>query len=248
MKNKKVYSLISFILLIMLWWFISAIVKKDFIPNPYESLIGFFEIFETENLVQNFLISLYRIFVSFLISLLIALPLGVAMGRIRWMDSFFSPIVNMLYPIPKIVFLPIFVVFLGLGNAPKILIISLIVFFQILVIIRDGVKKIPESYFISFRTMSQSNVGLIFHVILPAIVPDIITSLRVSVGSAIAVLFFAETFAAQDGLGYVILDTMEARNYNQMYGGIIAMSILGISIYELLSMVERKITGKNKSS
>ena len=244
MKNKKVYSLISFVLLIGIWWLLSVLIQKDFVPTPYESVLGFIKIFETENLVENFMISLYRILVSFLISLVIALPLGIAMGRIKWVDQFFSPIVNMLYPIPKIVFLPIFVVFLGLGNAPKILIISLIVFFQILVIIRDGVKKIPESYILSFRTMSTSRVELIKHVIIPAIIPDIITSLRISVGSAIAVLFFAETFAAQDGLGYVILDTMEARNYTQMYGGIIAMSILGIGIYRILSALENRFCKK----
>lgn len=244
MTRKKIYSLISFLFLIAVWWGVSIVIRKEFIPTPYESILGFIKIFKTENLVQNFLISLYRIAVSFAISLLIALPLGIAMGRLRWMDSLFSSMVNILYPIPKIVFLPIFVVFLGLGNAPKILIISLIVFFQILVIIRDGVKKIPESYFFSFKTMSESRIELIIHVIIPGIFPDIITSLRVSVGSAIAVLFFAETFAAQDGLGYVILDTMEARNYSEMYGGIIAMSILGISIYEVLSLIERKILKK----
>lgn len=241
MNRKSIYSLVSFIFIIAIWWGISLSIKKEFIPTPYEAILGFVKIFETENLVENFLISLYRILLSFGISLLIALPLGIAMGRLKWLDSLFSPVVNILYPIPKIVFLPIFVVFLGLGNAPKILIISLIVFFQILVIIRDSVKKIPENYIFSFKTMSKSKVDLIIHVIIPAIFPDIITSLRVSVGSAIAVLFFAETFAAKDGLGYVILDTMEARNYSQMYGGIIAMSILGISIYELLSIIENKI-------
>lgn len=245
MKNKKIYSAAAFVVLVAIWWIISISVKKDFIPTPYESVLGFFEIFETENLATNFLISLYRLSVSFAVSLLIALPLGIAMGRIKSVDSFFSPAVNILYPIPKIVFLPIFVVFLGLGNAPKILIISLIVFFQILVIIRDGVKKIPESYFLSFKTMSESKIGAVVHVILPAIIPDIITSLRISVGSAIAVLFFAETFAAQDGLGYVILDTMEARNYTQMYGGIIAMSILGIGIYEILSAFEKRFSRRS---
>ena len=238
------YSFFSIVIMIIIWWAVSKAVNKEFIPTPYEAVLGFIEIFKTENLVQNFLISLYRIGVSFLISLLIALPLGISMGRIKKMDRFFSPFVNILYPIPKIVFLPIFVVFLGLGNAPKILIISLIVFFQILVIIRDAVKKIPESFIFSFQTLSRNKWELLKHVIIPVIVPDIITSLRVSVGSAIAVLFFAETFAAQNGLGYVILDTMEARNYPQMYGGIIAMSILGIGIYEVLSHLEKKYTVK----
>lgn len=232
------YSLGAFIFLMAVWWGASLLVKQDFLPTPRQSWDGFLMLFQTENLTANFLISLERLLISFGIALALAVPLGIMMGRIKWLDQLLMPLVKILYPLPKIVFLPIFIVFLGLGNAPKILIITLIIFFQILVIVRDATKNIPNEYLFAFQTLSHSHLQLLRHVIFPAILPDIITSLRISVGSAIAVLFFAETFAAQNGLGYVILDTMEARNYAQMYGGIIAMSILGFIIYEFLTIIE----------
>lgn len=239
MHTKRRYALLATLVLIALWASFSMLLNKPFFPNPQASFLGLIELACQKNLAYHLFISTYRILASAFISVLLALPLGILMGRNIKVDSFLTPFISILYPLPKIVFLPIFIVLLGLGNAPKILIITLIIFFQILVVVRDSTKRIPNDYFISFYSISQSNIALIRHVILPSIAGDLITSLRISVGSAIAVLFFAETFVAYDGLGYLILYEMEARNYQTMYGAIIAMSLLGVLLYAILSKLER---------
>ena len=242
LKNKSLLTLLASLILIFIWFIASILIHKPFFPPPSSAFMGFILLITNEHLLFHFFISLYRILISALISLAIAVPLGILMGRKEGIDNFIMPFVSILYPLPKIVFLPIFIVLLGLGNAPKILIITLIITFQILVVVRDGVRKIPKEYFTSFLTLSSNQWAMTRHLILPCIRGDIITSLRISVGSAIAVLFFAETFVAYDGLGYVILYHMEARNYPLMYGAIIAMSILGISLYTLLSKCEKYYT------
>lgn len=238
-QPKSYYPLLATLILLVFWELLSLLINKPFLPTPLEAIKGLFFLTLKEDLLKHLVISLFRILASGIISLIIALPLGIAMGLNQKVDAIVMPFISILYPLPKIVFLPIFIVLLGLGNAPKILIITLIIFFQILVVVRDSVKKIPHDYFISFYTMSQNKWQLIHHVILPSIRGDIATSLRISIGSAIAVLFFAETFVSYNGLGYLILDQMEARNYNTMYGAIIAMSLLGVIFYTLLEKLEK---------
>ena len=110
-------------------------------------------------------------------------------------------------------------VFLGLGDAPKILLIALVVFFQILVVSRDAAKNIPAEYDEVMQVLHANAWERIKHVIVPYCLSDILTSLRITLGTGIAILFFAETFASVNGLGYFILNGMESRNYPQMYAG-----------------------------
>ena len=241
MKNFKV-SLLAGLLLICFWDIASLLLNQPFLPSPINSFLSLKTLVLEDKLLYHLLISFYRIVFSAILSLIFALPLGILMGLNRKIDAFILPLVSILYPLPKIVFLPIFIVLLGLGNAPKILIISLIVFFQILVVIRDSTIKIPSEYLTSFQTMSRKQALLIRHIILPSILGDLITSLRISVGSAIAVLFFAETFVSYDGLGYLILNEMEKRSYDSMYGAIIAMSLLGLLLYLFLEKLEKYYT------
>lgn len=238
-ESKALYTLLATLSLLLLWSLAAFLINKPFLPSPVASIKGFFYLINEKNLLWHLMISLFRIFSSGALSLILALPLGLLMGLYEKADKMIMPYISILYPLPKIVFLPIFIVLLGLGNAPKILIITLIIFFQILVVVRDSVKKIPSDYFTSFYTLSQSKWQLVKHVILPSIRGDIATSLRITIGSAIAVLFFAETFVSYNGLGYLILDQMEARDYETMYGAIIAMSLLGVSLYSLLEKLEK---------
>ena len=113
----------------------------------------------------------------------------------------------MLYPIPKVVFLPILLVLLGLADAPKIVLIALTVFFQVLVAVRDAVHAVPEDLVLSARALGAGRWGVYRHVIVPATLPAVFTSLRIGTGTAIAVLFIAEAIAGSTGLGYFIMQS-----------------------------------------
>jgi len=244
-KNIKGYGLA--LLFLYLFWHLSAfLLDRPFLPYPFYVIQESFLLLRQGPLFLHFLTSACRVVSSLLISFLLAVPAGLILGRTPRLDKYVAPLIFLLYPLPKIVFLPLIVVLLGLGNTPKILLISLIVFFQILVAARDAAKDIPQQWVLSMKSLHASTWQMYYHLVWPSSLPRIFTSLRVSLGTAIAVLFLAETFASGDGLGYFILDTMERRDFNAMYAGILGMGILGILSYVLVDLLENKCCRWNR--
>jgi NitT/TauT family transport system permease protein len=155
-------------------------------------------------------------------------------------DRLFAPVIYLVYPIPKIVLLPVVLLLLGIGNLSKIFIIALILFFQILVVVRDEAANLRPELIASVRSLGAGRQAIFRFVYLPACLPAVLTSLRVSIGTAIAVLFFAESFATTSGLGYyIIVETWGRLAYAEMYAGVMAMSLLGLFLYLVVDRLER---------
>lgn len=238
LRSKFFNGLLGFILVLAFWQLGSMALNKPFLPNPAVSFGAFAQLLFHGKMGSHFLISTYRIVASIFLAVALAVPTGLAMGRIPALGRILNPVVYLIYPLPKVVFLPIIVVLMGLGNGPKIFLISLVIFFQIVVVTRDAATNIPVASIQSMQSLNATPMQMIRHLILPACLPQILTSLRITLGTAIAVLFFAETFASFDGLGYFILNGMETRNYPAMYAGIIAMAILGLVLYWIVDLLE----------
>ncbi|HCG99537.1 MAG TPA: ABC transporter permease, partial [Actinobacteria bacterium] len=134
-------------------------------------------------LSRHFAVSLYRVGVSILLGVALALPAGLILGREEWLDRFVAPIVFVLYPIPKIVFLPVLLLLLGLGNLSKIVLITVIVFFQILVTTRDAAKEIPGQSVMSMESLGATSWQIYKHVVYPASLPKMFTALRIASGT-----------------------------------------------------------------
>lgn len=183
-------------------------------------------------------VSTYRVIFSTMISLLLGLPLGLLMGFESKVDRFLAPLVYLTYPIPKIVFLPLILLFLGLGDSSKIFLITFIVFFQILVTTRDAVRKVPPENIDSLRSLGGSRWQVYHYVLFPACLPDVLTALRLSMGTAIAVLFFAESFATTHGLSCFIMDAWSRSAPDEMFAGILVMGILGVALFILVDVAE----------
>jgi len=242
---KKLKTLLSYlqaaIFLIILWHITSMWADKPFLPPPLKAIREFFSLFSQGIITGHFLISAYRVLVSIIIAFVLAVPLGMLLGRYKQIDAFFAPVIYILYPLPKVVFLPILVVFLGLGNTPKIVLITLVIFFQLLVTVRDAAKAVPYQSLQVMCSLNASSLQTYQHLILPYCLPHVFTSLRIALGTAIAVLFLAETFASKNGLGYFILDAMEKREFGEMYAAIIAMGVLGLLFYEAVDFLEKRL-------
>lgn len=228
------------IALLLCWQLASWALDKAFLPGPLASFQAFIALCAEGEMWPQFSISAVRVLASTALGVVLAVPLGMMCGRSERLYQISTPLVAILYPLPKVVFLPILVVLFGLGNLPKIVLITLIIFFQIFVVVCDAAHQLPQESVDSMHTMSCRVWDVFCHLLMPACLPSVLTSLRISVGSSIAVLFFAETFASFDGLGYLILDGMERREYPDMFAGIIGMALLGILLYECIYFVEKR--------
>jgi NitT/TauT family transport system permease protein len=168
-----------------------------------------------------------------------AAALGIAAGRFPRLDSLISPAIYLLHPLPKAAFLPVIMLFFGLGEASKIFLLGFTIFSQILVTMRDTAKQVPPELLDSVRSQGAGRAGLLRHVIIPAVLPQFFTGLRVSLGTAIAVLFLAETFASESGLGYLIVDAWTRVAYAEMYAAILALSLLGLFLFAVTDFLEK---------
>lgn len=224
------------LVLLLGWQILSIALRSPVLPGPGRALPKFVELIPT--LLPHALLSLSRTLAALLIGTILAVPLGLAIGRSRRADALFGPLIFLTYPVPKIVFLPIILVLFGLGNTSKIVLIGMIVFFQILVTARDAARGVPDSAVLSVRSLGATRLDIVWHVVFPAALPEIFTALRIGIGTAIAVLFFSETIAGTDGLGWFIIDAWGLIDYPRMFAGILAMALLGVILYEALDVAE----------
>jgi len=233
--------LLAVFALILVWQLASWLVHRPILPPPLAVGRAFIEGMQGP-LVGHFMVSLWRVIASTALAITLAVPAGLILGQSKRMNSIFSPVIYIIYPIPKVVFVPIVLLFLGLGDMPKIVIIFLILFFQILVLVRDQAAGLRTELIQSVRSLGAGRSALFRFVYLPASLPAVLTALRLSVGTAVAVLYVAELYATQKGLGYYIyLNGSTLLNYPAMYAGIVAMSILGLMLYFSVDWLEKRI-------
>ena len=222
------------------WWITAVLVSSPALPTPVSAIESFSS--NVDVLAPFFVTSAWRVVVSLVIGTALAVPIAHLCARSRTLDALFAPVLYLLYPIPKVVLLPILLVLFGLGDAPKVVLISLTVFFQVLVAVRDAVRAIPASASVAIRSLGGSRWDEYRHVDVPATMPAVFTSLRIGVGTAIAVLFIAEAMAGSTGLGYFIMQSWSMVNYPRMFAGIIALALLGVVLYAIFDLVERRLT------
>ncbi|MBW2052438.1 MAG: ABC transporter permease subunit [Deltaproteobacteria bacterium] len=215
----------------VLWQILSWIIHGPIMPSPFKVLPIFFtSLFG--NLGLHFLASAGRVLAAVALAVITAVPLGLILGQAPKLDRIFAPLIAILYPIPKIVFIPVIYVLMGITDISKIFLIALIIFFQILVVVRDEAANLRPELLISVRSLGAGRRALFKYVYFPATMPAVLTAIRVSVGTAIAVLFITEQSLTTYGLGYyIVVETYQVLLYPEMYSGILAMGLLGVAFY-----------------
>jgi len=232
--------LLASLALLAIWQLSAMLLDKPILPRPLETFQALVEELLYGDLLEHFLASLWRVLAGTALAIALAAPAGLALGQSKRLSSLFSPLIYLLYPIPKVALVPIVLLFFGLGNLPKIILIFLILFFQILVLVRDQAAAIRPELVQSVRSLGAGRRALFRFVYLPASLPGILTALRLSVGTAVAVLYVAELFATRRGLGYYIyMSGSTLYNYPAMYAGILALSLMGLGLYFTVDWLER---------
>ncbi len=237
-KRRRWYHyVIAVAILAGLWEAIALALAIPAFPRIGEAVLSFLRGMAGGPLVQHFGVSLYRVSAATAISLLVGVPLGLLLGRSGGPVG--SVLVYLAHPVPKVVFLPVIIVVFGIGDAAKIFLITLVILFQILVTVRDAAASVSPGLIRSVQSLGGGEWAIFRHVIFPATLPGIFTALRLSTGTAVAVLFFAETYATPYGLGAFIWDAWSARQFDMMFAGVMAMASMGFGFYVLLDWLER---------
>jgi NitT/TauT family transport system permease protein len=233
--------LLASLFILAAWQLAAMLLHQPILPTPWAVAVAFVREMG-KDLPAHFLASLWRVTAGILLAVLTAAPAGLILGQSKRVNRIFTPLIYLLYPIPKVVFVPIVLLLLGIGDLPKIIIIFLILFFQILVLVRDQAAALRPELIQSVRSLGAGRRALFRYVYLPASLPAILTALRQSVGTAVAVLYVAELFATRRGLGYYIsLQGSTLFNYPAMYAGVVAMSLLGLGMYFVVDWLERRL-------
>lgn len=223
--------------LTLLWMAVSELVALPIIPSPFKVVDNLTDIFMKYIAVHS-LYSLWRIAAGLMLAIVIGLPLGVVMGYFPKVDRFLAPLVYLTYPIPKIALLPILMLLFGIGDSSKIVMIFLIIVFQVVVAVRDGIRSIPKETYYPLYSLGASFTDIFYEVLWPASLPKFITAVRVALATAISVLFFTETFGTQYGMGYFIMDAWLRVNYLEMYSGIVVLSLIGLLLFTIIDVIE----------
>lgn len=223
-------------------WKLAAVwLGSVVLPRPEDAAAEFVRALGRRRFWDHFAASALRSIAAMGLAWGVGFPLGVLMGASSRVDRVLSPLVALTYPIPKIVLLPVAFLLLGLGEASKVAMIALILGYQVLVTTRDAVKNIPSQYLDSVRSLGATRLQRLTEAVLPAAMPGGFTALRLNSGVSVAVLFFVESFATQRGLGYMIMDAWGRMAFEEMFSGIFGMSLLGVLLYESVSVLERRV-------
>jgi len=223
---------------LVLWQVFSTLTNRPFLPGPVAVTQALARLAAEGGLWRHAGVSLSRVLWALVVSGLPALVLGLAAGRSERLNRVISPVIYLLQPLPKVAFLPVIMLFFGIGELARIFLVAFIIFSQTLVTVRDATRQVPGEYVDVIRSMGAGRVNVLRHVIIPAALPGFFTALRISLGTAVAVLFIAETFVSQSGLGHLIFDAWVRVAYTEMYAAIMALSLLGLSLFIITDALE----------
>lgn len=241
MKNNKYKNFISnmyaVLAIIILWQGLHIYLGENMVPSFMQTIEAFIKMNKYQ-FTMHLLYSMYRIISAVGISMIIGVPLGILIGMNKKIYNILSPVIYLLYPIPKIAFLPIFMVLFGIGDKSKIILMTTIIVFQILIATRDAVLQIDEKILISAKVMKFNIVDLCIDIVLPSICINLFSAIRISIGIAISALFFSENYATKYGIGYFIMNSWSMVDYKEMFVGVLGLSLMSLLLYKIIDFLE----------
>jgi NitT/TauT family transport system permease protein len=222
------------------WWALSALVPGGFVPAPSEVVARFLALLPG-SLAAHAAASLARVAAAAVLTLVTAVPAGVAIGRWRALDRVLSPVIYVLYPVPKIALLPVLMLLFGLGDSSKVVIVFLVLFFQVLVAVRDAARDVPLPFLVSLRSLGGTRRHALRYVLAPALMPALLSAFRVGTGTSLAVLFFSETFGTSVGLGWFVMESWMRMSYVDMFAGILCLALLGLALFLAIDFLHHRL-------
>jgi ABC-type nitrate/sulfonate/bicarbonate transport system permease component len=216
-------------------------VAPRYLSTPGMILAALLDLALSGELFVGLAASLYRVVVGFAIGAIAGVLAGLGAGMSPGVRNFFDPLVSALFAVPKVAFLPVFLLLFGLGHASKISIIAFSSFFPVFLASRQAILSISPIYVWAAKNMGASRTTIFFHVVIPAAAPQLFSGIRIGVAHAYVVLFAAEVIGSQSGLGTIISEGEDAARFDIMLAGIACFAIVGFASDRLLMKMRRHI-------
>lgn len=232
-------SMVLMALMIALWWVV--VVKTDSLifPTPLQVVTGTLELAEDGSLWEHIRASLFRVGTGFGVAVLVAVPTGLWMGRIDGVYRTLNPVFQIMRPISPIAWIPLAILWFGVGNVAPIFLIFIAAVFPMIVQTASGVHTIERRYLHAAENFGVSRATLFRRVIVPAVLPEIVVGMRIGLGVAWLVVVAAEMIALRSGLGYLIIDSRNAGNrYDLVIAGMIIIGLIGLLLDGLMRLLE----------
>jgi NitT/TauT family transport system permease protein len=225
--------------LIAVWWISVAATHTVIFPTPWAVVTGTWELVQDGTLARHIGASLMRVGVGFGLAVCVAVPLGLWMGWVRGAYRTLNPLFQILRPISPIAWIPIAILWFGVGDASPIYLIFISSVFPMIVQTTVGVHSIEKRYLRAAENFGVSRRKMFLHVVIPAVLPQIIVGMRIGLGVAWLVVVAAEMIALRSGLGYMIMDSRNAGNrYDLVVAGMIIIGLIGLSLDLIMRMLE----------
>ncbi|MGX1309472.1 taurine transport system permease protein [Amorphus suaedae] len=242
-----VLSLVTIGLLIFLWWLVTelGLVKPLFVPSPQAIVQKFVTVWQNgftgTPLWEHIAISAARVFGAFLLACAVGVPLGLAMGMSPTMRGIFDPPIEFYRPIPPLAYLPLMIIWFGIGEVSKVLLIFLSVFAPVALGAKAGVRSAAIEQIHAAYSFGASRWQVMRHIILPSALPEILTAMRIGIGFGWTTLVAAEMVAATSGIGYMVLSASQFLQTSTVIMGIMVIAAIAYAFDLLMRFIERKV-------
>jgi NitT/TauT family transport system permease protein len=232
-------SMLVIALLVALWWVVVAVSGSVVFPTPWQVVAGTLELARDGSLWEHIGASLFRVGSGFLLAVAFAVPMGLWMGWVRGAFVTLNPIFQMLRPISPIAWIPIAILWFGVGDVSPIFLIFISSVFPMIVQTVAGVHTIEQRYLRAAANFGVSRHTLFRQVVIPAVLPQIIVGMRIGLGVAWLVVVAAEMIALRSGLGYLIMDSRNAGNrYDLVIASMIIIGLIGLLLDGVMRLLE----------
>jgi NitT/TauT family transport system permease protein len=239
-RGKILCPLIVIALLIAAWWIAVVQAGSAIFPTPWQVVTGTMELVRDGTLWEHIGSSLLRVGAGFLLAIVIAIPLGLWIGRVDAAYVTLNPIFQILRPISPIAWIPLAILWFGVGNMSPVFLIFIASVFPMIVQTAAGVHTIERRYLRAAENFGVSRAKLYRQVIIPAVLPEIIVGMRITLGVAWLVVVAAEMIALRSGLGYLIMDSRNAGNrYDLVVASMIIIGLIGLMLDGITRLLER---------
>lgn len=221
----------------------AGIIDQTFFPAPTDCVKALFDLISSGELLPNFLITLQRILLGFLLGVIPATLLGIAMARISWIRVLVDPLIAITYPIPVVAILPLLLVIFGVGGRPIIVLAGIISFFPAVVNATAGVLQVDERLVLMARNAGASRRQVLWKIVLPGALPSIFAGIRLSAGLALLGTIAGEFLAASDGIGSMTWRYWQIYQITNMYATLAIIAAMGFLLTTATLRVQRRFFG-----